>query len=445
MPLTPIPTTDLTPKQREAWAETRTALLYSAPMFSHLLYSMMTGPDQEQAFFTHDVDTAASDDERIIINPETFLPRPLEHRVFIAAHEVCHAMFRHSGLCTEMMRAGHVVFADGKKLPYNDLIMNHAQDYFINALLIESNIGSLPPDGLVDTRFTTKMSVLDIYRVMYEEQEKKQDKNKPEGDGGAGGNGEGAGKPQQGQGKGQGFDKLLPPGTAAGSSPQAAMDARDEGRWQAEIQAAAESALAQGKLPGALQQALGKLQVAETHYSDVIRSLLDRTVGTGAYDFRTPDRRMITRDDPVFAPGRRGFKCRLLVLVGDSSGSINPATVNEFMAQACGILEEMEPERILFTWCDAKTHGWQEITCEADIERIHKEGAKGRGGTNFCPVFEEIEAMGEQPEALIYLTDGYGKFPKEPPPYQVIWGSITTEGTVKYPFGEVVQVPVRAE
>lgn len=172
--------------------------------------------------------------------------------------------------------------------------------------------------------------------------------------------------------------------------------------------------------------------------------MLDRSVGTGGYDWRMPDRRMITRDDPVFAPGRRGFKCRLLVLIGDSSGSVNDPTVTAFMNQVSGVLEEMEPERILFAWCDTRVHGWEEITCYADIERVHKAGAKGRGGTDFRPVFDGLAELGEQPEALIYLTDGYGRFPSEPPPYQVIWGS-TTQGKVRYPFGEVVHVPVQAE
>lgn len=430
MPLTLIPTTDLTPKQREAWAETRIALLYSAPMFSHLLYSLMTGPDGEQAVWTRDVPTAATDDARIIVNPDGFLSRPLGDRVFIAAHEVCHAMFRHAGLKLELSRAGKIGYSDGKVLPFIEALYEFSTDTFINKMLIEGGIGTLPPDGakaLEGTgKYSTKMSVLDIYRAIYEDNEKnKKDKQ------------------EEPPPPPEGFDVHLPPGAGTGEQPQQAMDKRDDERWQSEIQAAAEAAAAQGKLPQVLKEALGVLQRAQTNYRDVIRSMLDRAVGTGGYDWRKPDRRMITRDPPIFAPGRSGFKCRLLVLVGDSSGSINTPTVNEFMAQACGLLEEMEPERILFTWCDTRTHGWQEITCDADIERVHKAGALGRGGTDFRPVFDELAEMGEEPEALIYLTDGYGRFPKEPPPYQVIWGS-TTEGKVKYPFGEVVSVPVRS-
>ncbi|EIZ87125.1 hypothetical protein WYO_0162 [Methylobacterium sp. GXF4] len=437
MKLNLIPATSLTPKQREAWAETRTALLYQAPMFSHIMYSMMTGADGDQAVWTRDVPTAATDDSRIIVNPEGFLNRPLGDRVFITAHEISHAMFRHSGLATELARTGKIRFQDGKELPFDFNLFGRAADTFIDKMLIESGIGTSPPEtieGLQDAdKYSTKMSVLDIYRGMYEDQESddKQD------------------DPQSGQGPGQGapkpgFDQHLPPGAGTAEQPQQAMDQRDEERWQAEIQAALEAADAQGKLSQNLKTALGVLQTTQTSYRDIIRSMLDRAVGTGGYDWRMPDRRMITRDDPVFAPGRRGFKCRLLVLVGDSSGSVNDPTVTAFMNQVSGVLEEMEPERILFAWCDTRVHGWEEITCYADIERVHKAGAKGRGGTDFRPVFDGLAELGEEPEALIYLTDGYGRFPEAPPPYQVIWGS-TTDGRVKYPFGEVVHVPVQAE
>jgi predicted metal-dependent peptidase len=63
----------------------------------------------------------------------------------------------------------------------------------------------------------------------------------------------------------------------------------------------------------------------------------------------------------------------------------------------------------------------------------------GRGGTSFVPVFEKIKEMNIKPDALVYLTDGYGTFPSDPG-YHVLWGSIalTPEG---YPFGEVVMIP----
>ena len=47
----------------------------------------------------------------------------------------------------------------------------------------------------------------------------------------------------------------------------------------------------------------------------------------------------------------------------------------------------------------------------------------GRGGTDFRPVFEEVERMREKREfsylkALIYFTDGDGIYPEKKPDYE---------------------------
>ena len=72
--------------------------------------------------------------------------------------------------------------------------------------------------------------------------------------------------------------------------------------------------------------------------------------------------------------------------------------------------------------------------------------AHGRGGTDFRPVFQwvesEIRSGGiDCPDAIIYLTDGYGSFPERAPDMPVLWvcapDSIKPEG---YPFGACLQI-----
>jgi predicted metal-dependent peptidase len=58
-------------------------------------------------------------------------------------------------------------------------------------------------------------------------------------------------------------------------------------------------------------------------------------------------------------------------------------------------------------------------------------------------VFKRVNEMGLKPDALLYLTDGQGDFPKTAPDYPVLWGSIYEGST--YPFGEVVPVPAVPE
>ena len=57
-------------------------------------------------------------------------------------------------------------------------------------------------------------------------------------------------------------------------------------------------------------------------------------------------------------------------------------------------------------------------------------------------MFDKIKEMGLEPDALVYLTDGYGTFPAQAPKFTVIWGNITPQ--FKYPFGDVVDIPKQA-
>jgi predicted metal-dependent peptidase len=56
----------------------------------------------------------------------------------------------------------------------------------------------------------------------------------------------------------------------------------------------------------------------------------------------------------------------------------------------------------------------------------------GGGGTAFTPVFEWIERRGLRPDALAYFTDARGEFPRQAPPYPVLW---LVKGGAAVPFG----------
>ena len=64
--------------------------------------------------------------------------------------------------------------------------------------------------------------------------------------------------------------------------------------------------------------------------------------------------------------------------------------------------------------------------------------ARGGGATSFAPPYEWVEKFNWQPESLIYLTDGFGRPPKEAPDYPVIWASCGTTEFVDW--GEVIGI-----
>ena len=413
---------ELTPQQEKLWSDTRVALLWHQPAFSHIFYSMLDNAGSKHvAMFTRDIPIAATDGSNLLLNPDTFFKYNLNERIFIVTHEIMHCIWNHCGLMHNFIRRGKVSYPDGTSLPYDQDTMNIATDLVINDCLIESGIGMFNKDWLHDTSLATANdSAVDAYKKVF-----KQKKGKGPGP------------------KGKGFDEHLPPGTSQGNDPGEAAAGRNDVEWATQVAAAANAAKLQGKLPAGLERLLGEILEPKVDWKDKIASLFARKVGSGSYDWRRPDRRLIVRD--IYAPGRSGFGAGTVVIAIDTSGSIGERELNMFFAEMAGILEDVKPKRLVVMWCDAKVHRVDEIEEAIDLVDLKKKGAPGGGGTDFNPVFNEMKNLGlDNVDALVYLTDGYGTFPKKPPEYTVIWGSISAPESVKYPFGDVVEIPVQA-
>lgn len=432
---------DITPAMRQKWIETRSALLWTAPAFTHLLFSMLNPTKGElAATFTTDVPVAATDGTNLILNPETFFKRPLAQRVFITAHEIVHCMWNHCALSYQFRQSGKVKYADGTELPYDAMLMNKAMDLVINDMLIECKIGEFPPDGMHDPKLVThKDSFLDAYRKVYKQKPGGGGKgNKPGNQpgkqpGGSGGSGT---SPGNQPGDGGGFDVLLDPGTVQGKNADTAVQERNDTAWKTAVASALAAAKAQGKLPATLERMFREIIEPEVQWQDLIRAFFARKVGAGSYDWRKPDRRLIQRD--IYAPQRSGSGCGDVVVAVDTSGSIAQRELDVFFAEMRGILEDVRPNRVHLVWCDAKVHHVDEVDQASDLKGLKPYGG---GGTDFRPVFTWVEDNNIRPDALVYLTDGLGYFPDQAPSYPLIWGSIYEQAT--YPFGEVVEIPFK--
>jgi len=414
----------LTPQQLKLWTETRAAFLWNCPAFSHVLYTMMNPHGSEHiALFTKDVPIAATDGCSLLLNPDTFFKYPLAERIFIIAHEVMHGIWDHCGQMHVFHKRGEIRYADGTKLPYQAKTMNVATDLVINDCLIEAKVGQFNSAWLHDKPLVTgNDSAIDAYRKVYNDEQ-----------GGGGG----------GNGKGESFDEHLPPGNSQGNDPDQAQAQRNDVEWKQAVAAGAAAAKAQGKLPAALEKFLGDILEPEVPWTDKIEAFFARKVGAGGYDWRRPDRRMITRDDPVYAPGRSGHAAGTVVVGIDTSGSIamDPTIIDRFFAELGGILEDVRPKRLIVIWCDAKVHRVDEVEDAGDLVSLRMKPVPGWGGTAFEPVFDHLAEHHIVPDALVYLTDGEGRFPSAEPTYPVLWGSILTSS--KYPFGDVVHVPIK--
>ena len=144
----------------------------------------------------------------------------------------------------------------------------------------------------------------------------------------------------------------------------------------------------------------------------------------------------------IYAPGRSGHGAGTVVVAVDTSGSIigDDTLLKRFFTEMASILEEVKPKRLMVMWIDAKVHSVEEIEEANDLRSLKP---KGGGGTDFRPAFDWIAKEGLEPDALVFLTDGYGSFPTSAPSYPTLWGNVSPElRDTHYPFGEVVTVPV---
>ena len=122
------------------------------------------------------------------------------------------------------------------------------------------------------------------------------------------------------------------------------------------------------------------------------------------------------------------FKVEQLVLAIDTSGSCSRETVERFLGEIERILMRREnffrKMELHIMQCDAILQDDAEIRSLEDWKRyLARLRIKGRGGTDFNPVFDRVARLRSQGKlrklrGLIYFTDGDGVYPRSRPPYE---------------------------
>ena len=128
-----------------------------------------------------------------------------------------------------------------------------------------------------------------------------------------------------------------------------------------------------------------------------------------------------------------------VVFAIDTSGSMSM----ELLAGIVGELRafrEVFPCRLTVLQCDAALQSIETFDAMDgyDIPKHYK--IHGRGGTDFCPVFDWVA---QQPDLalVLYATDGMGTFPGYRPEIPVIWLHTPPHlESARFPFGAVVKI-----
>jgi len=157
------------------------------------------------------------------------------------------------------------------------------------------------------------------------------------------------------------------------------------------------------------------------------------------YRWLPPNRRHLWRGTYLPSVGRPGPEH--LVVAIYTSGSMSSSVLEKVLGEIDKLRATTACRLTILQADSAVTHaGTYEPYDDIPLNsfRIY-----GRGGTSFEPVFEWISTAGEEeglrPEALIYLTDGYGSFPDEEPPYPTVW-IYTESGAEPPPFGQLLSM-----
>lgn len=356
----------------------RANLVMAHPFFGSLSLRLKMEPDPSIK------KGAVTDGQVIRYNPDYVNDLPLSKVQGLIAGTVLHPAFLHH------TRRGN---RDLKK-------WNTATDYAIHDILLSAGF-DLPEKAKVNPAYKN-MTPEQIYPLL------------PEDDGDDGDDGSDNGGVEDSPNSQNG-------GGSAGEQ------AAEEAEWKVSLAQAAHVAKQQGKLPGSLERMIEATMEAVMPW----KALLHRFATEKSNDNFTwsrGNRRFLATG--LYLPSRISEDTvGTLVVAIDTSGSIGQKELDEFGSEITGIHSELKPKRLIVIYCDSHINHVDEFGPEDELHfKLH-----GGGGTDFRPPFAYIEEHQIQPKCFIYLTDGYGPFPSEPP-YPTMW--CINNANVVPPHGE---------
>ena len=349
------------------------------------------------------ISTLATDGPTIYCNPNFWVNELTpETEISGIAHELLHIVLEH------MWRRGD----------RDPRLFNIAADFKVNQYLQEEGF-TLDPKWLRDPQYDA-MSEEQIYALLDKQSNDKSKGGKRKVSGYSN-------KEEKISDMQPDFEDIREP---QGTSEEQAKDKED---IRGAIIRAFNTYKAQGNVGGLAQYLADKVtKVSEPWYEHMLRYMTKMTMTES--NWRRINRRELLRTGVIAADiGRPTIE--LAVVVVDTSGSIGRVTLDYFSGHINTILDSVKPKVIKIIYCDSNINKVDEFSSDDFPIRLEVIGG---GGTDFRPAFDYIDKMDAEPDVVVYLTDTYGDYPKEPS-YPVIWASIYSwERSTKPPFGEFI-------
>lgn len=356
----------------------RTNLLLRYPFFGTLALYMRLIPERG-------VRTAATDGKDIYYDPafvsSLASPQGIDLLQTVIAHEVLHAALGH-------------VYRRADREPDR---WNVAADLVVNMLLDEAGL-SLPAGALLDRSFAG-LNAETVYSRL---------PKTPLSVGAlAGRRNQTADSTTQAGRPVPGLLDDHSKWSLAGASASSQLAAE----WRQRVTQAAQLAARRGRLPASLSRMVEELLYPRLDWRQALAIYV--RPAQGDYTFLPPDRRFLDMD--LYLPSFEAEGLEDVVVAIDTSGSVWDIC-HEFLRELYGIVSSYPQFRGYVALCDATVHLFEELTPDTTLRRL-----QGGGGTDFRPLFKEIEKRGLQPTVVIFLTDGDAYIPTVRPPYPVLW------------------------
>lgn len=375
---------------RKQMVRARTALYIEDPFYGVLALRLKLVED-------HSCPTAKISHTTLYYNPRWIETLSQVETKTLVAHELLHILHDHIN-----RRGGR-----------NPDKWNAAADYVVNDVLVNTMTPDpngrmqksfkLPAGGLHNPAFAG-MTADHIYTLIPDSE-----------DGGSGG------------GSGNGYGAMDQMKEGEGTTEERETSELD---WKIAATQAAHIAKKMGKLPAGLERFVENLVDNKVDWRARLRKFVTEVTKNDS-SWTRPQRRLVPFG--YYLPSLYSQAMGTFVSGIDTSGSIDDYTLQTFGAEISAVREAVTPMKMVNIYCDADVAHVDEFdqTQELTFE------CHGGGGTDFCPVFDYVEEHDLKPACLIYLTDGYGSFPDNPPPYPVLW-VMTTD--VQPPWGDYVRI-----
>jgi predicted metal-dependent peptidase len=362
---------------REKLVTARIGLLLKAPFFGNLATRLqLTNADAWCG-------TAATDGRKFYYNSEFINNLPLKHLEFVFGHEVLHVVYDHMG-------------RRGERDPK---LWNIADDYCVNADLIEQRVGEKIPVALYDAKFKGQ-SAEEVYDYLYENAEKidigklLQQVLDEHLDGEGDGDGDG-----EGDDDGKGRPKL---------NKEERDAIRDEIK-EAVLQAA--QAVGAGNLPAGVKRMITDLTEPVISWQELLQQQIQSIIKDD-FTWMRPSRRGWHMD--AIMPGMKPGETIDICIAIDTSGSISQRDIRDFMTEIQGIMDSYNEYKIK-VWCfDTEIYNEQDFSSE-NLDDISEYEPAGGGGTDFMANWEYMKEHNIEPKKFIMFTDGmpFGEWGEE--------------------------------